>query len=372
MHIPENYLSPSTCGVLATAMIPVWTHAVRRVREEVPREKMPMLGIAAAFSFLAMMFNVPVPGGTTGHAVCGTLIAILFGPWPAVIALSVALALQAVLFGDGGVLALGANCFNMAFVLPMVGYGVYLLVRGRGASAGAQRGVTGRAGEKSVGYGHTTLHRELVAAGIGSYMGINAAALCAAVEFGIQPLLFTNAAGQALYCPYPLWISVPAMMFAHLTVCGVAEVAFTVGILAYVRRVAPSFGLRTDSATGRVGANRTVGLATEAERRSAIVVPRAMVALMAVLVVLVPLGLVAEGDAWGEWAPEDVAQAVGYAPTGLVSGWEWSSLLPDYSWGGLPDWLGYVLSAVVGTALLVIVFRLVASGMSSKVDFDGR
>lgn len=125
-----------------------------------------------------MMFNIPLPGGTTGHAVGGTLIAILFGPYAACLAVSVALLIQALFFGDGGILAFGANCFNMAFVLPFAGYFIYH-------------------GLKKV------ISSDTVAAGIGAYVGINAAAFCAAVEFGIQPLLFTDAAGQALYCPYP-------------------------------------------------------------------------------------------------------------------------------------------------------------------------
>ena len=69
-------------------MVPIWLLSIRKVKETVPREKLPLLGVAAAFSFLAMMFNVPLPGGTTGHAVGGTLIAILLGPyapvWPSV------------------------------------------------------------------------------------------------------------------------------------------------------------------------------------------------------------------------------------------------------------------------------------------------
>ena len=79
MHIPENYLSPSTCAVMAAAMVSVWTYSVKKVKEEIPKVKMPLLGIGAAFSFLGMMFNIPLPGGTTGHAVGGTLIAILTG-----------------------------------------------------------------------------------------------------------------------------------------------------------------------------------------------------------------------------------------------------------------------------------------------------
>ena len=289
---------------------------------------MPLLGIAAAFSFLAMMFNIPLPGGTTGHAVCGTLIAILFGPWSATLAVSIALAIQAVFFGDGGILSLGANCFNMAFVLPFVGYYVYDALRTR---------IGGKNGE-------------LVAAGIGSYVGLNAAALLCAIEFGIQPLLFHDASGAALYCPYPLQVSIPAMMLGHLTVAGLAEVCFTVGILAFVRNAAPSFGIETRATS------------------SSKIAP--VVALIAVLIVACPLGLLATGDAWGEWGVEDLSQMVGYTPAGLGNGWEWSALMPDYSVGALPEWIGYILSAVIGVALLVIIFRLASGAAKPAVDFD--
>ena len=166
MHIPENYLSPSTCAVMTAAMLPAWGYSINKIRTEIPKAKMPLLGIGAAFSFLGMMFNVPLPGGTTGHAVGGTLIAILTGsPAAGCISVSIALLIQALLFGDGGILAFGANCFNMAFVLPYLGFFLYQLLLKK----------TGK--------------RKLSAA-IGAYIGINAAAFCAAVEFGIQPLLF--------------------------------------------------------------------------------------------------------------------------------------------------------------------------------------
>jgi cobalt/nickel transport system permease protein len=90
-------------------MVPVWAVSVKKVKEEVTKAKMPMLGIGAAFSFLLMMFNVPLLGGTTGHAVGGTLIAVLLGPYAACISVSVALLVQALLFGDGGILALCAQ-----------------------------------------------------------------------------------------------------------------------------------------------------------------------------------------------------------------------------------------------------------------------
>ena len=187
---------------------------------------------------------------------------------------------------------------------------------------------------------------ELIGAGVGSYLGLNAAALLAAIEFGIQPLLFTDASGAALYCPYPLSVAIPAMMLGHLTVAGLAEVGFTVGILAFVRSAAPSFGIEDRSAS------------------KASFAP--VLGLVAALVAACPLGLLATGDAWGEWGTEDLAEMVGYTPAGLGNGWEWSSLMPDYTVGALPEWIGYILSAVIGVALLVIVFRLVAQATKRR------
>ena len=112
-------------------MVPVWATAARRVRTVVKSRYVPLLALGAAYCFLVMMFNVPIPDGTTAHAVGGVLIAVLLGPWAAVIAVSVALLIQALFFGDGGVLAFGANAFNMAFVMPFVGYGVYSLLTPR-------------------------------------------------------------------------------------------------------------------------------------------------------------------------------------------------------------------------------------------------
>ena len=217
MHIPENYLSPSTCAVMTAAMVPVWGYSINKVRTEIPKARMPLLGIGAAFSFLGMMFNVPLPGGTTGHAVGGTLIAILTGsPAAGCISVSIALLIQALLFGDGGILAFGANCFNMAFVLPYLGFFLYKLLL------------------KKTGM------RKLSAA-IGAYIGINAAAFCAAVEFGIQPLLFKNAAGQALLLSISLLsVSIPAMMIGHITLFGLAEIVLTVVVLTFVEKVSPS------------------------------------------------------------------------------------------------------------------------------------
>src|SRR4030043_255144 len=128
MHIPDGYLGPQTYGLLYGAMVPIWALASRFVRRTLRQRQVPFLALGAAFSFVVMMFNVPIPGGSTGHAVGGVIVAILLGPWAALIAISIALVIQALLFGEGGITAIGANCFKIAFVNPDTGFYVYTLV----------------------------------------------------------------------------------------------------------------------------------------------------------------------------------------------------------------------------------------------------
>lgn len=322
MHIPDNYLSPSTCAAMGAVMVPVWALSVKKVKKEITRAKMPLLGIGASFSFLMMMFNVPLPGGTTGHAVGGTLLAILLGPFSACISVSVALLIQALFFGDGGILSFGANCFNMAFVLPFVGYAVYKFIKDRVHS------------EKG----------EYIGIALGSYLGINAAALCAAIEFGIQPLLFKNAAGQPLYSPYPMSVSIPAMTIPHLLVAGVVELLFTVAIFAFIKKVSPSTIYEGAKEKGK-----------------------AVYGLIAALILLTPLGLLATGTAWGEWGADEIKEvvsngsALGFIPEGMKNGISFEAIMPDYSVAGIPEAVGYILSAVAGVAVLLILFKIISS-----------
>jgi cobalt/nickel transport system permease protein len=171
VHIPDGYLSPVFSLGTGLATVPAWAIAVRRVRTVLNHRTVPLLAIFAAFSFTIMMFNIPVPGGTTAHAVGGTLIAIVLGPWAAIIGVSTALIIQALFFGDGGVLAIFANCLNMGIILPFVGYASYKLIAGKSPLLSQRR---------------------VWAAGIGSYIGITVAAIAVAAELGVQPLLFTQ------------------------------------------------------------------------------------------------------------------------------------------------------------------------------------
>ncbi|NVN93207.1 MAG: cobalt transporter CbiM [Desulfuromonadales bacterium] len=215
MHIPDGYLSPQTYVPFYAFIIPYLGLAARKVRSTVRSRHVPLLALGAAFSFVIMMFNVPIPGGTTGHAVGGVIVAILLGPWAASIAVSIALIVQALLFGDGGITAIGANCFNMGVVIPFIGYYTYALIAGKSAISSPRRWIAGA---------------------VAGYLALNIAAVCTGIEFGIQPLIASAPDGHPLYAPYPLSIAVPAMAIEHLILFGFIEALVTALVIKYLQK----------------------------------------------------------------------------------------------------------------------------------------
>jgi cobalt/nickel transport system permease protein len=230
----------------------------------------------------------------------------------------------------------------MAVVMPFVGYAIYLVLSRRAS---------------------LTSTRRPLAAGIGAYVGLNAAALCAAIEFGIQPDLFykTGADGHhiPLYAPFHLSQSIPAMLFAHVVVAGVVDGALTAGVVAYLQKA--------NRPVLRI--NHGAVPETDAEIPPRKVGVRGIVVGLVAMVVLVPLGLVATGTAFGEDAPDELdlkKYGLHAVPTGLSKYTDWwsHSLLPGYDFkrGGHPT-VGYYVSAVAGTALiagvLYLAFRVV-------------
>lgn len=219
MHIPDGYLGPATYGAMFGATVPFWAFASWKLNRTLKARQAPYLALGAAFSFVLMMFNIPVLGGTTGHATGTTLIAILLGPWAAVISVSVALIIQALLFGDGGITAIGANCFTMAVVGGLTGYGIYRLI-----AAGSD----------------IKSRRRLFAGAIAAYVSLNVSALLTAVLLGIQPLIAHSSSGQPLYAPYPLTVTVPAMVSGHALLFGFVEAVVTALVLKYFQKNEPA------------------------------------------------------------------------------------------------------------------------------------
>ena len=324
MHIPDNYLSPASCAVLAVAAAPVVGLSITKVKAQLKENKelAPMLGIAASLSFLLMMFNVPIPGGTTAHAVGGVLLSILIGPYAASLALTVALLLQALLFGDGGILALGANIFNMAIAMPFVGYAVYHFFRKQ--------------------------NHETAGVLVGSYVGINVAAFLTAIELGIQPIIATQG-GEPLYNPYGLAVTIPAMMVIHLTIAGAVEVFFTYVIYRFVKQVAPQ-ELYTPTSVNTTSFVKKIRY------------------ILIALVVLSPLGLLAEGTAFGEWSADELAEMMNNVPAGIENGFSFEALFSDYTIPGTNIAVGYILSAITALLIFYILGKMIRTMNGAKAS----
>jgi cobalt/nickel transport system permease protein len=336
MHIPDGYLSPLTCLILFLLTLPFWYRGMQRMRQMLSARSVPLIALLAAFSFVIMMFNVPLPGGTTGHAVGGALAAIILGPEVAVIPISIALIIQALFFGDGGILAIGANCFNMAVVLPYVSYAIYKWVSGPQTTPSSRR---------------------TVGAFLAGWVGLTVAAFFTAVEFGIQPALFHTADGAPLYAPYPLSIAIPAMVIPHALIASVIEGVITALVVVYLARSNPSLLriIREPQIAGEVGTLRRL---------------RWLWIGLAVLVLIVPIGLLAPGTAWGEWGAEELIRQPGVTavPQGLQGLADlWHAPLTGYSTPQVGNsHTAYLLSAIVGVILILIVVWLFAQLLLSR------
>lgn len=323
MHIPDGYLGPQTYGAFYGIMIPIWYWGSRKVKETLKSREVPLLALGSAFSFVIMMFNVPAPGGSTGHAVGGAFIAILLGPWHALMSLTVALIIQSLLFGDGGVTAIAANCFNMAFVMPFTAYFIYWVVKGS-ADISSRRG--------------------LVAAFMAGYISLNIAALLTAIEFGIQPFIARGSNGEPLYCPYPLSITIPVMGFEHLAIFGWIEGGVTALVLSSIAKIEPALIVK------EVKLNK-------------------LWLFIGILILLTPLGLIAQGTSWGEWSGEELKRILGFIPEGLKNLENiWNTFLSGYT---IPGWegpllqsLGYILSAIIGVVIVAGVIFMIGKLLS--------
>lgn len=340
MHIPDGYLSPVTCLSMYGVSTPFWYVALKRLRKRLHTKLLPFISLFAAFSFVIMMFNLPLPGGTSAHAVGLGLGAALLGPWASMIAISLALLIQAVLFGDGGVTALGANSFNMAIAGSLVAGAVYRLVSGNSS---------------------ITSRRRVVGCALGGYVGLNVAAFLAAVEFGVQPLLFKDSNGAPAYAPYSLAVALPAMMIGHLAIAGVAESFISGGIFAYLQKVNLPL-LSRMTGLSPVSASSTPSPAGSL---------RPLWAGLALLMMLTPLGLVATGSAWGEWSAADLQDPIkrhqieqasqAALPAQVPAGFErlssvWTAPMPDYAPPVFKSRsFGYLLSAFFGAGLILLL-----------------
>ena len=224
LHIPDGFLNvlvSAACWLLAVVIIAI---AVANTRRDFDERLVPLAGVMAAFIFAAQMLNFPVAGGTSGHFVGAALAFIVLGPWLGMLAMTAVIAVQALLFQDGGLLVMGANILVMAVVPGFVAWGIYRLGRGR----------TGR--------GATLL------AGAAAWLSVMAAALVVALL-----LAFSGTSSLA--------VVLPAMLGVHALI-GLGEALITVAALAFIRRARPALLAEEQSAGkgGWVVAGLTVAL----------------------------------------------------------------------------------------------------------------
>ena len=221
MHIPDGILDPITTIILwivtISFMILGYFRMGKMFEKEDSEKMIPYIGVLAAVIFAFQFVNYPVPGGTSGHLVGGTLVAIILGPWASVIVLFLILVIQS-LFGDGGITALGANVFNMGIIGGIVGfYLVMLFVRL---------------------LNNTSMKKELkvtIATAIGSYIAIVLASLICGIEISVGGVI-------------PIEIAVPAMVFWHLLI-GLGEAIISALIIFYIYKTKPDF-ITTESILG--------------------------------------------------------------------------------------------------------------------------
>ena len=213
MHIPDGLLSaPVSLASVALSAVALGT-ACARARRDLSARRASTLGVTAAFVFAAQMLNFPVAGGTSGHLVGGVLAAVLVGPSAAVVVMTAVLVLQCLVFGDGGLLALGANVLNMAVLHPLVGFALYRAVAGRTGPAGV-RGIAGVA--------------------FGSWVATVVAAAACAGELTLSGIA-------------PSSVVLPAMVGVH-TVIGLGEALIAALVVATVLRLRPELLRRAPSA----------------------------------------------------------------------------------------------------------------------------
>jgi cobalamin biosynthesis protein CbiM len=129
MHIPDGFIDIKTSAAVGVLSVAGVAAALKGAKSQLTEKSAPLAGLTAVFVFAVQMLNFPVAAGTSGHLLGGALAAVLVGPYAATLAITVVLIIQAFLFADGGLTALGLNIFNMSIVGVWVGYGAFLLVR---------------------------------------------------------------------------------------------------------------------------------------------------------------------------------------------------------------------------------------------------
>lgn len=303
MHIPDGFLSLVISIICWIATAGVIGLAISKTNKSLGEKQIPLMGVMAAFIFAAQMINFPVAGGTSGHLLGGALAAIVLGPWAGMLVMTSVIAVQALLFQDGGLVVMGANILNMGLVTTVVGYGLY-------RSSVSQ--------SKSV---------KLTIAGVAAWLSVMTGALFTALE-----LWLSGTSG--------LQIVIPAMLGVHALI-GLGEALITVSALGFIMQTRPDLlGEDSESAKGS---------------RNWIFVG----GLISLIVVLLSPFASSNPDGL-----ERVAMDMGFINAGQSAPY---SIIPDYTLPFLGETaVSTILAGIIGVIVVGAVIMLVGRGMKAK------
>jgi cobalt/nickel transport system permease protein len=312
LHIPDGFLSTPVAivgWVLAFLFIAV---AIRQTRDQLGDRQVPLMGILAAFIFAAQAINFPIAAGTSGHLLGGALAAILLGPWAATLIMTAVIAMQGLLFQDGGLLVMGWNILNMGVITAFVGIATYSFIR------------------RLTGEGRRS---HLAAAFTGAWLSVEVAALATALQLAVS--------GTS-----PIELGLPAMAGVHALI-GIGEGVITVGALILLETTSSGVLAKGESAPGRRGANViAVGLLLAL-----------VVALFSPLASSHPDGL------------EFVAEQKGFLDLAADPSYE---ILPDYTVPIISNpVLTTIVAVVLGTLLVFVVAWFVGRGTTRSEAAGG-
>lgn len=303
LHIPDGFLNlivSLICWVITALVIGM---AISRTNKSLGEKQIPLMGVMAAFIFAAQMINFPVAGGTSGHLLGGALAAIVLGPWAAMLVMTAVIAVQALLFQDGGLIVMGANIMNMGLVTAAIGYGLYRSVSGQSRTI------------------------KLGAAGVAAWLSVMAGALLTALQ------LWLSGTSQ-------LSVVVPSMLGVHALI-GLGEAFITVSALAFITQTRPDL----------------LGEGSESAKAS-----RNWVYVGGIIsLIVVFLSPFASADPDGL---ERVAENLGFIGAGQSAPFE---IIPDYTLPFLGETaISTILAGVVGIVVVGLVIVLVGRGMKAK------
>ena len=305
LHIPDGFLSVGIALIFWLVAIIFIGLAISKTNQSLGEKQIPLMGVMAAFIFAAQMLNFPVAGGTSGHFLGGALAAITLGPWAGILVMTAVVGVQGLLFQDGGLLAMGANIFNMGILTAVIGYGLYRI------------GIHQKKGTR------------LAVAGIGAWIATMAAALITGLQLWLSGTT-------------RLEIVIPALMGVHALI-GIGEALITVGALTYIEQIRPDL-LVTDKDTTTGGRGWII----------------AGVIASLVAVFISPL---ASGNPDGL---ERVAEDLGFLETGLEAPFQ---ILPDYTIPFLGETaISTILAGVVGALVVLGLLILIGRNLGRQKE----